>query len=121
MSGKLTGKTAAVTGAASGIGLECARILIEEGAQVVLVDRAGDRLQSLCADLGPAAHPLVVDLLDGAQVSAMGAGIEALVGPLAPHQEHPRADAQLALLSHSVSHFCLSALGADLSILESQS
>ena len=82
MSGKLTGKTAAVTGAASGIGLECARILIEEGAQVVLVDRAEDRLKSLCADLGPAAHPLVVDLLDGAQVSAMGTGIEALVGPL---------------------------------------
>ena len=78
----LNDKVAAVTGAASGIGLECARILIEEGAQVVLVDRAGDRLQSLCADLGPAAHPLVVDLLDGAQVSAMGAGIEALVGPL---------------------------------------
>ena len=51
----------------------------------------------------------------------VGAIAEALVGPLAPHQEHPRADAQLALLSHSVSHFCLSALGADLSILESQS
>lgn len=79
---KLQGKTAAITGAASGIGLECARILIEEGAQVVLIDRARDRLHSLCEELGDAAHPLVVDLLDGAQVSGMMPGIEALVGPL---------------------------------------
>ena len=79
---KLQGKTAAITGAASGIGLECARILIEEGAQVVLIDRAKDRLHALCEELGDAAHPLVVDLLDGAQVSGMMPGIKARVGPL---------------------------------------
>ena len=79
---KLQGKTAAITGAASGIGLECARILIEEGAQVVLIDRAADRLHDLCGQLGPQAHPLVVDLLDGPQVSDMAPRIEALVGPL---------------------------------------
>ncbi|WP_411837243.1 SDR family oxidoreductase [Paracoccus sp. ME4] len=79
---KLQGKTAAITGAASGIGLECARILIEEGAQVVLIDRAADRLHDLCGQLGPQAHPLVVDLLDGPQVSGMAPRIEALVGPL---------------------------------------
>lgn len=82
MTGKLTGKTAAITGAASGIGLECARILIEEGAQVVLIDRAEDRLGALCAELGDQAHPLVIDLFDGPQVSSMLKDIEALVGPL---------------------------------------
>lgn len=82
MSGKLTGKAAAITGAASGIGLECARIMIEEGADVVLVDRARDRLEALCGELGPHAHPLVVDLLEGSEVSAMVPRIEALVGPL---------------------------------------
>ena len=82
MSDALTGKTAAITGAASGIGLECARILIENGAQVVLIDRAADRLSALCDELGDAAHPLVVDLLDGRQVSAMLPRIESLVGPL---------------------------------------
>lgn len=82
MTGRLQGKTAAITGAASGIGLECARILIEEGAEVVLIDRAADRLATLCQDLGPAAKPLVVDLLDGKQVSSMLPKIEALVGPL---------------------------------------
>jgi len=78
----LTAKTAAITGAASGIGLECARILIENGAEVVLIDRAADRLHALCDDLGDRAKPLVVDLLDGPQLSAMVPRIEALVGPL---------------------------------------
>lgn len=82
MTHALKGRTAAITGAASGIGLECARILIEQGARVVLIDRAEDRLNALCAELGEAAYPLVVDLLDGAQVSAMPPRIEALVGPL---------------------------------------
>lgn len=82
MSKTMQNKTAAITGAASGIGLECARILIEEGAQVVLIDRAEDRLNALCKELGDNAKPLVIDLLDGPQVSSMGPKIEALVGPL---------------------------------------
>jgi ribitol 2-dehydrogenase len=82
MTGQLEGKTAAVTGAASGIGLACARRMIEEGADVVLIDRAADQLQALCAEIGPKARPLVVDLLEGAQISAMPARIEELVGPL---------------------------------------
>src|SRR5690606_12801042 len=82
MTGKMQNKTAAITGAASGIGLACARILIEQGAQVVLIDRAADRLNSLCEELGQNAKPLVLDLLDGPQVSAMLPRIEALVGPL---------------------------------------
>jgi ribitol 2-dehydrogenase len=82
MTGKLAGKTAAVTGAASGIGLECARIMLEEGAQVVLVDRAADKLAALCKGLGGNAHPLPLDLFDTAAVDAMDARITDLVGPL---------------------------------------
>ncbi len=82
MTKTMENKTAAITGAASGIGLECARILIEEGAQVVLIDRAEDRLAAVCKELGDNAKPLVVDLLDGPQVSAMMPRIEKLVGPL---------------------------------------
>lgn len=82
MTNRMGGKTAAITGAASGIGLECARILIEEGAQVVLIDRAEERLNALCKELGESAKPLVVDLLDGPQVSGLMPRIEDLVGPL---------------------------------------
>ncbi|MFO1202142.1 MAG: SDR family oxidoreductase [Tabrizicola sp.] len=79
---RLNGKVAAITGAASGIGLECARAMLAEGARVVLIDRAEDRLAALCAELGPNAHPLVVNLLDGGQVSAMLPRIQALTGQL---------------------------------------
>lgn len=71
MSESIKGKVAAITGAASGIGLECARVLIEEGAKVVLIDRARERLEKLCAELGPNALPLVVDLLQPAEVSGI--------------------------------------------------
>jgi ribitol 2-dehydrogenase len=71
MAQELTGKVAAITGAASGIGLECARTLIAAGARVVLVDRAEDRLKEVCAELGPNAIPLVIDLTDPADVTGM--------------------------------------------------
>ncbi|MEK1933428.1 MAG: SDR family oxidoreductase [Pararhizobium sp.] len=68
---ELSGKVAAITGAASGIGLECARTLIQEGVNVVLIDRAADALKAVCAELGPQAFPLVVDLTDPASVATM--------------------------------------------------
>lgn len=71
MAQDLSGKVAAITGAASGIGLECARSLIAAGVRVVLVDRAEDALKSACAELGPNAIPLVIDLMKPASVATM--------------------------------------------------
>jgi len=71
MTESLKGKVAAVTGAASGIGLACARALLDKGVRVVLVDRAKDRLDHLCVELGENAIPLVVDLLQPADVKTM--------------------------------------------------
>ena len=76
------GKVAAITGAASGIGLACARKLLDEGATVVLIDRAEDRLRALCSELGERCRMLVVNLLDGQEVSGMLPRILAEAGRL---------------------------------------
>lgn len=82
MTDELRGKVAAVTGAASGIGLECARAMMAAGATVVLVDRAADRLEALAAELGDRAIPLVIDLLDPASVATMMPAIRERAGHL---------------------------------------
>ncbi|QQN62434.1 SDR family oxidoreductase [Bradyrhizobium diazoefficiens] len=71
MGQELAGKVAAITGAASGIGLECARTMIAAGARVVLVDRAEDALNSVCLELGDHAIPLLIDLTDQASMAGM--------------------------------------------------
>ncbi|HGM5489365.1 TPA: SDR family oxidoreductase [Serratia fonticola] len=78
----LKGKVAAITGAASGIGLECARIFLQAGAKVVLIDRDQEKLQRLTDELGENAYSLVVDLLNPQQVSGMLPGILAAAGRL---------------------------------------
>ena len=82
MTESLKGRVAAITGAASGIGLECARALIEAGAKVVLIDRDGDKLAYVCGELGPNALALKVDLLQPRDNSAMLGKILALAGSL---------------------------------------
>ncbi|ESX92102.1 MULTISPECIES: SDR family oxidoreductase [unclassified Mesorhizobium] len=82
MAQDLSGKVAAITGAASGIGLECARALIAAGVRVVLVDRAEDALKSVCTELGPDAIPLVIDLMKPASVATMMPQILDKAGPL---------------------------------------
>ncbi|MFM7001517.1 MAG: SDR family NAD(P)-dependent oxidoreductase, partial [Limnohabitans sp.] len=78
----LSGQVAAVTGAASGIGLASAQALVSAGATVVLVDRDRQALDKACATLGASALPLVLDLLDPAQCAAMPERILALAGRL---------------------------------------
>ena len=68
---KMSGKVVAITGAASGIGLACAKACITEGAKVALVDRNVSALESACITLGPNAVPIVTDLMDKTSVSQM--------------------------------------------------
>ncbi|WP_265499748.1 SDR family oxidoreductase [Paracoccus beibuensis] len=71
MSIELDGKIAAITGAASGIGLATTRALLDAGATVVLVDRNKDALDQLTAELGQRAIAQVTDLLDADSCNAM--------------------------------------------------
>src|SRR5688572_11929217 len=82
MTQQLRGKVAAVTGAASGIGLECARTLLAAGARVVLIDRAAERLATITRELGQDAVALEADLLNHAEVDGLGDRILTLAGGL---------------------------------------
>ncbi|TWB91147.1 ribitol 2-dehydrogenase [Bradyrhizobium macuxiense] len=64
MAKQLEGKVAAVTGAASGIGLASSEAMLAAGARVVMVDRDAAALAALAGTHGDAAIPLVIDLLD---------------------------------------------------------
>jgi ribitol 2-dehydrogenase len=64
MAGELEGKVAAVTGAASGIGLASSEAMLAAGARVVMVDRDEAALKTLSERHGEAVIPLVVNLLD---------------------------------------------------------
>src|SRR5512139_969399 len=57
--GRLRGKVAVITGAASGIGAAAARLFVAEGARVVLGDVAQDAGEALAQELNaPAAAPV---------------------------------------------------------------
>ena len=71
MATDLNGKIAAITGAASGIGLATTKALLDAGATVVMVDRDAAALEKLRAELGERAVPQVTDLLDAASCDAM--------------------------------------------------
>jgi NAD(P)-dependent dehydrogenase (short-subunit alcohol dehydrogenase family) len=49
--GTLTGQAALVTGGGSGIGLQCARYLVRDGASVCIAGRSESRLQAAVAEL----------------------------------------------------------------------
>lgn len=61
---RFDGKTAIVTGAASGIGLAVAHQLASEGCRLVLGDRNGDGLADAVASLGSAAVGHQIDVTD---------------------------------------------------------
>jgi xanthoxin dehydrogenase len=96
--GRLDGKVAAITGAASGFGAAAARLFVKEGAKVVLGDIQDDKGKAIAAELGNAAvfvhcnvtsETDIANLVDTAvakfgQLDIMynNAGIVGAVGPI---------------------------------------
>jgi NAD(P)-dependent dehydrogenase (short-subunit alcohol dehydrogenase family) len=61
---RLQGRRTVITGAASGIGAETARLFVAEGASVVLADLEIERGQKLAAELGDQARFVEVDVAE---------------------------------------------------------
>ncbi|WP_238363884.1 SDR family oxidoreductase [Mesobacterium pallidum] len=77
---RLEGKTAIVTGAASGFGAGIARKFVAEGARVMIADLNGDGAAALASELGEAAVAQTVDVADAASIAAMQAAADAAWG-----------------------------------------
>jgi NAD(P)-dependent dehydrogenase (short-subunit alcohol dehydrogenase family) len=71
-----TGRTAVITGAASGFGLETARLAAQQGMNVVMADVQADALARAATEvaaLGAAVLPYRLDVSKAAEVEALGA------------------------------------------------
>jgi len=68
---RLDGKTAIVTGGASGFGAGIVRRFVLEGARVVIADIDGDAAAAMAEELGDAAIGLQVDVASSEGVTAM--------------------------------------------------
>lgn len=79
---RFAGKTALVTGAASGIGLAIVRQLLAEGAHVAGGDVNAELLRQVAADLGPGFAPLAADVTKEADAEALVALAAARFGRL---------------------------------------
>jgi NAD(P)-dependent dehydrogenase (short-subunit alcohol dehydrogenase family) len=79
--GRLEGKVAVITGAASGMGKAMARLFVREGAKVVCADRSGAQ-DKVAASLGDAAVAVQVDVSVAAEVERMVATAEEKFGKL---------------------------------------
>ena len=68
---RLAGKTAIITGGASGIGEATVRLFVEEGARVLIADTQTDKGQELADELGDAAFFCQVDVTREEDVRAV--------------------------------------------------
>ena len=79
---RLSGKTAVITGGATGIGLAAARRFIEEGAIVFIFGRRQEALDAAVAELGPNARAVNGSVSDPADLDRLYAAIKAERGTL---------------------------------------
>lgn len=61
---RLENKVVLVSGGASGIGAETARLVVREGGKAVIADRDEARGRTLAAELGASAHFVSLDVVD---------------------------------------------------------
>ena len=78
----LSGKTIAITGANSGLGLETMRVLALRGAHVIGIARTQEKADAACASVAGDTTPMFLDLAQWDSVVACADRIKALDSPL---------------------------------------
>lgn len=76
----LTGRTACITGASSGLGRRAAVALAAAGAKVVAIARREEALASLSAEIGSSAAHVAADVADNSRLEALRDQISAPFG-----------------------------------------
>ena len=80
------GRVVLITGAGSGVGLECARVFAAQGAKLLLVGRSADKLEAAAAELAETRAQTAIcagDVTDSAfATTAMDAAQEAFTAPV---------------------------------------
>ena len=79
---RFDGKAAFVTGGGTGIGLACARAIVEDGGRVMLAGRREAVVREAARSLGAAARFVSCDVTQEASVADAIAATEAQLGPL---------------------------------------
>jgi NADP-dependent 3-hydroxy acid dehydrogenase YdfG len=68
---EIAGRTAVISGASRGIGLEVARVLVADGIRVIMLARTGPELLARASELGSLALPVTCDVSDEPAIAAM--------------------------------------------------
>jgi len=102
--GRLSGKTAVVTGGGTGIGRAAARRFIEEGAFVFIFGRRQEVLDATIADLGPNIRAVKGSVSDEADLDRLYAAVKAERGSLDIVFANAGAGSPLALGQITAAH-----------------
>ena len=101
---RLNGKTAVITGGATGIGRAAAKRFIEEGAFVFIFGRRQEALDAAVADLGPNARAVKGSVSDLADLDRLYAAVKAERGTLDIVFANAGAGSQLRLGEITAAH-----------------
>jgi NAD(P)-dependent dehydrogenase (short-subunit alcohol dehydrogenase family) len=101
---RLNGKTAVITGGATGIGLAAAKRFIEEGAFVFIYARRQESLDAAVAKLGPNARAVKGSVSDEADLDRLYAAVKAERGTLDIVFANAGAGSQAALGKITAGH-----------------
>lgn len=82
----LSGRTAIISGASSGIGFATARLFAQEGARLMLTARSADRLEDararLADETGAEVYAVAADMTDAGGVATIVGAAQAQLGPI---------------------------------------